>query len=364
MRRQLGLLERPSGLRSMLGAASAWPAIERKAMRGFLLFGAMVLAAAPAWAQEDEIVADLSGGRVIVHVARDSIIFGAIDRPMEAKGAPPRVATIDTGHIGIFFGAEEWQVPAQPRPIRLDRDIERVGRADPRYQQPTDSETDLEQLGVIFLEKLRPLVSQLHHTIDLKPDEPLLEIVLIGYAPKQYGPEVWLIEYRVEQESIGSQADYLQTRPLRPRFTQLYPPEKHEAHTLVEVRFPNDSQDVPLLGLIQQNDPRIARLKSSEQRFAKVIELIERGQAQKADSKDSADFMRVLLPLLAGGANFFEGTMGENGGFEWIVPPEEPIEKEKQAEDKNRPPDAPTLRRKPTPQGSVPEDDLFGGACT
>jgi hypothetical protein len=41
--------------------------------------------------------------------------------------------------------------------------------------------------------------------------------------------------------------------------------------------------------------------------------------------------------------------MGENSRFEWIVPPEEPVEKEKQAEDKNRPPDAPTLRRKPTP---------------
>src|SRR5208337_4884443 len=314
------LLEHPTGARGMLGTTGAGPVIERKAMRGLLLIGGMLLAAGSAWAQEDEIVANLSGGRVLVHVARDSIIFGAINQPLEANGVPPRVAQIDPGHIGILFGAEEWQLPAQPRPIRLDRDFEHVSRADPHYQQPVGSENDLDQL---------------HHKIDLKPDEPLLEIVLIGYAPKQYGPEVWLIEYRVEQNSIGAQADYLQTRPLRPRFTQLYPPEKHEAHTLVELRFPNNSQDVPLLGLIQQNDPRIARLKSSEQRFAKVIELIERGQAQKADSKDSADFMRVLLPLLAGGANFFEGTMGENGGFEWIVPPEEPIEKEKQTEDKN-----------------------------
>jgi hypothetical protein len=318
-------------------------------MRGLLFLGAVLLVAASSWAQEDEIVANLSGGRVIVHVARDSIIFGAIDRPLEAKGAPPRVAAIDAGHIAILFGAGEWQVPAQPRPIRLDRDIEQIRPPDPHYEQPTDSESDLEQLGEAFLEKLRPLVSQLHHKIDLKPDEPLLEIVLIGYAPKDYGPEIWQIEYRVEQESIGSQADYLQTRPLRPRFTQLYPPEKHEPRTPVEVRFPDDFQDVPLLGLIQQNDPRIARLKSSEQRFAKVIELIERGQAQKADSKDSADFMRAVLPLLSGGANFFEGTMSENRRFEWIVPPEEPIEKEQQVEDKNRPPDAPTLRRKPAP---------------
>ena len=318
-------------------------------MRGLWLVGAVLLATVPVWAQEDEIVANLSGGRVIVHVARDSIIFGAIDQPLEATGVPPRVAAIDTGHIAILLGAEEWQVPAQPRPIRLDRSLDRIGTPDPRYQQPTDSENDLEEIGVAFLEKLRPLVSQLHHRIDLKPDEPLLEIVLIGYAPKGYGPEVWQLDFRVEQESIGTQADYLQTRPLRPRFTQLYPPEKHEAHTLVEMRFPNSSQDVPVLGLIQQNDPRIARLKSSEQRFARVIELIERGQAQKANSKDAADFMQAVLPLLAGQADFFEGVMGENGGLEWIVPPVEPIEKEKQAEDKNRPPDAPTLRRKPTP---------------
>jgi len=50
--------------------------------------------------------------------------------------ASPARGAIDTGHIGILFGAEEWQLPAQPRPIRLDRDIEHVGRADPHYQQP------------------------------------------------------------------------------------------------------------------------------------------------------------------------------------------------------------------------------------
>jgi hypothetical protein len=317
-------------------------------MRRLLLLAAMFLVGLPARAQVDEIVANLSGGRVVVHVARDSIIFGAISQPLEAKSVPPRVASMDAGHIGIFFGAEEWQVPAQPRPIRLDRDIEQIGRPDPRYGKPSSGgESDLEQLGVIFLEKLRPLVTQLHHKIDLKPDEPLLEIVLIGYAPQGYGPEVWLVEYRVEQESISARADYLDTHPLRPRFTQLYPPEKHEAHTLVEVQFPNDSQEMPLSGLIQQNDPRIARLKSSEPRFAKVVDLIERGQAQKADPKDSADFMRALLPLLANGASFFEGTMGESSRLEWIVPPEEPVEK--QAEDKNRPPEAPTLQRKPTP---------------
>jgi hypothetical protein len=317
---------------------------------GFL--GALSAFAGRALAQGDEIVANLAGGRVIIHVARDAIIFGAIDQPLEAKSVPPRVAEIDVTHIGIFFGASEWQVPAAPKPIRLDRDVPRVYAANPHSYRPAGAgETDLEQIGVGYLEKLRPLVGQLHNKIELQPDEPLLQIVVIGYGPNNYGPEAWLLEYRVEQQQVGAAANYLQTHVLRPRFTQIYPPEKHEAHTLVEVRFPNNLQVVPLLGLIQQNDPRIARLRGSDPRFAKVLETIERGQANKASPEDSADFMRALLPLLAGKAAFIEGTLGETAGFRWVVPPEEPIERAKQepGKDTDRPPDAPTLRRKPNP---------------
>lgn len=295
------------------------------------------------------MVANLAGGRVIIHVTRDSIVFGAIDHPLEATSVPPRVAAVDPGHLGIFFGASEWQVPAQPRPIRLDRNIQRAGVPNPRDLPAGSGEVDLEQLGVVFLEKLRPLVAQLHRKIDLKPDEPLLEIVLIGYAPQGYGPEVWSVEYRVEQQVVGSQPDYLETRVLRPRFTQLYPPEKHAVRTLVEVRFPADLQGIPLLGLIEENDPRIAKLRSAEPHFTKIIEEIEHGQAQKASSADASDFMRAALPILAGDARFYEGVMREDGGFEWIVPPQEPPEKVKQVEDKNQPPEAPSLRRIPKP---------------
>jgi len=314
---------------------------------GFL--GALSALAGPAYAQGDEIVANLAGGRAIIHVAHDAIIFGAIDQPLEAKSVPPRVAEMDQNHIGIFFGASEWQIPASPKPIRLDRDIPHVYAVDPRYRQPGTGESDLEQIGVGYLEKLRPLTGQLHNKIDLQADEPLLEIVVVGYGPNNYGPEVWLLEYRVEQKQIGAAPNYLETHVLRPRFTQLYPPEKHEAHTVVEVRFPNNLQDVPLPGLIQQNDPRIAKLRGSDPRFAKVLENIERGQANKANPQDSADFLRALLPLLAGKAAFIEGTLSEDAGFRWVVPPEEPIERVKKEEDKDRPPDAPTLRRKPNP---------------
>jgi hypothetical protein len=309
-------------------------------------------AAAQTQAPEDEIVANLAGGRVIVHVARDgNIVFAAINQPVEAGGVPPRVLEVDSTHTAVLLGASEWRLPADPNPVRLDRNFQRVGARDPKYQYNTaEAEPDLETIGVAILEKLRPLTSQLHHKIDLPADEPLLEMVLIGYAPNNYGPEVWTVEYRVQQEQVSTRGEYWQTRLLRPRFTQLYPPEKHAPRTIVEARYPADLKAPTLMALIQGNDPTIAQLRGSDARFAKVIDAVDKGQAQKAVPGDAADFLRAVLPLISDKQSFILAKMEEQHGFDWIVPPDEPVERAKKTEeDKNRPPDAPSLRRKPTP---------------
>jgi hypothetical protein len=298
---------------------------------------------------EDEIVANLAGGRAIIHVAKDVIVFAAINQPLEKKSIPPRVMEVDPSHIGILFGAEEWRIPADPKPFRMDRNLEHFGRRDPHYEAaPGEGESDLETIGIAFLEKLRPLVAQLHHKLDLSPEEPIFQIVMIGYAPKDYGPEVWVIEYRMEQEQIATRGDYWQTRVLRPRFEQLYPPEKKAPRVIVESRFPPDTKGPTLADLIQGHDPNITHLGSGEPRFAKVLDDLNRGQAQKASGPDSADFMRAVLPLIAKDSTFVLGTLNERQGLDWLVPPDEPMEKE--VEDKNRPPGAPTLRRIPKPQ--------------
>jgi hypothetical protein len=161
---------------------------------------------------------------------------------------------------------------------------------------------------------------------------------------------VWLVEYHADQQSISASGDFWQTRILRPHFTQLYPPEKGTAKTLLEIRYPANLEGIPLLGLLQQNDPRIVRLRSSDLHFPKLFEQIEHGQANKANTEDASDFLRAVLPLIAGNARFFEGTLSENGSLRWVVPPEETFDpKQQRAEDKNRPPEAPTLRRKPAP---------------
>jgi hypothetical protein len=306
-------------------------------------------AAAQSQESEGEIIANLAGGRVIVHVTKDDVIvFAAIDHPVEAGSVPPRVMQLDGPHIGILLGASEWRQPADPKPIRLDKDYQKIGPRDPRYRgDPTEAAPDLETIGVSFLETLRPLTSQLHHKIEVAGDEPLFEIVVIGFAPNHYGPEVWTVEYRVQQQQVGARAEYWQTRILRPRFTQIYPPEKHAPRTIVEARYPGDVKGPTVMEMIQSNDPRVAQLRNGDVRFGKVLDAIDRGQAQKAATMDAADFLRALLPLIAGKASFMLGKMDDEHGLDWIVPPEEPVDKTKKDDDKDRPPDAPTLRKRP-----------------
>src|SRR5260370_32025182 len=174
-----------------------------------------------------------------------------MDQAVEQNAIPPGVVDVDATHMGVLFGVSEGRIPADPKPIRMDRNFQRIGRADSRYQPPPgEGETDLETIGIAFLEKLRPLVAQLHHKLDFSPDEPIFQIVMIGYAPNDYGPEVWVVEYRMEQEQIATRGDYWQTRIMRPRFNQLYPPQKQTPRTIVDRPLPPDAKGPTLSELI------------------------------------------------------------------------------------------------------------------
>jgi hypothetical protein len=301
---------------------------------------------------DDEIVTSLTGGRVILHVAKDdAIFFAAIDQPVEPGAAPPRLVEIDGQHVGILFGASEWRAPADPKPIRMDRNFERIAGRDKRYEATYGGEADpdLEIMGTAFLEKLRPLVAQLRKKLDFPADQPIFEMVVIGYGPRGYGPEVWTVEYRITQELLTTRDNYWQTRVLRPRFTQIYPPEKHAPKVIVEATYPAEEKTPTLQTLLEGNDPRFSVFRN-DQKMAKALDLIAKGQAQKVDIAQAEQFLRAAVPLLYPKQNFFMGKMDGQRGFDWIVPPEEPIEKVEKKDDKNQPPEAPTLRKKPTPQ--------------
>jgi len=304
------------------------------------------LASAQRQEQDDEIVTSLTGGRVILHFAKEAILFAAIDQPVEQGAPPPRFVDIDSRHVAILFGAEEWRSPADPKPIRMDRNFQRVSGPDPHaggYEG--DADPDLELMGTQFLEKLRPLVSVLRRKLDFPGDQPFFEMVVIGYGPKNYGPEAWTVEFRITQQLLTTRENYWQTRVLRPRFTQIYPPEKHAPKTLVETTFPAEGQGPTLQTLLEGNDPRFSGFRS-DAKMGKALDLILKGQAQKVEPADAAEFLRAAVPLLYPKQQFFAGKMEEQRGFEWILPPQEPVEKANK-DDKNRPPEAPSLLKHP-----------------
>jgi hypothetical protein len=302
--------------------------------------------------RDDEIVATLAGGRVIVHATRENVIFIAINEPIEEAGSvPPRVVSLDSHHIAVMFGSSEWRIPAEPNPIRLDKQLARIANQDSRYagSYNGDAEPDLETIGVAFLEKLTPRAARLQHKLDFPADQPLFELVVIGFGPAGYGPEVWTMEYRMTQEMISTRGDFWQTKVLRPRFEQIYPPDKKAPKRLVETCYPGACKGPTLQQLIEGSEPSLAKLSGSDPKWAKAVELIAKGQAQKAVTAAAAAFLRAAIPLIYKNRQFVMGTFEEQHGFDWVVPPEEPVERAKKEEDKNRPPEAPTLRRRADP---------------
>jgi len=182
---------------------------------------------------EQEVVANLAAGRVVLYVARDAIVIGAVEQHVEPDSRPPLVLPLGERRLGILLGAVEWVWPASGRPlVRLDRDLPALLSEATRPQPKPEmgQASDIEVIGVTFLESLRAVTNQLHHKLDLHPDEPVAELLVVGYEPG-YGPEVWLLAYRLAQEVL--RGDYWRTRVLRPSYTQLYPPEKGQPRTLL-----------------------------------------------------------------------------------------------------------------------------------
>jgi len=279
---------------------------------------------------EQEVVANLAAGRVVLYVARDAIVIGAVEQHVEPDSRPPLVLPLGERRLGILLGAVEWVWPASGRPlVRLDRDLpallSEATRPQPKPEMAQAS--DIEVIGVTFLESLRAVTSQLHHKLDLHPDEPVAELLVVGYEPG-YGPEVWLLAYRLAQEVL--RGEYWRTRVLRPSYTQLYPPEKGQPRTLVEVRYPPDD-----------TGPTLA-----DQQMARATERLDRGESHKAAPDDAIAFIRAALPAIASTeAKLIVGALYQERGLQWVLAPPEPVQKA--GEGKPREPGAPTLRKKP-----------------
>ena len=299
----------------------------------------------------EEVVATLSTGHVIWCVTKDAIILAAVPGGGEPGSHLPSIVPIGSFRIGVLLGAVDWAPGSAGNTVRLDAQLpQAVTKA---TRRPTDQSTqnkpdpdqptDIEQIGVGMLELLRPLVSDLHHKLDLKPDEPLAELLLADYA-ENYGPEIWSLQYHIKQDNLGN--DFWNTRIQRPAYYQLYPPEKGSARTFMESQYPSDLPQIGIVQRLAQNDPAIARFRGSSPAADLALKAIADGHSDKAAGPPVADFLRSALPAMSGDAKgLVLAQVDAKRGFQWLIPPAELPPPPSQPDSKPVEPGAPSLRK-------------------
>jgi hypothetical protein len=293
-------------------------------------------------ASEQEIIANLATGRVVICVTRDAILVGAESEKSEPGSHSPLFVPLAAGHVAIVLGAVEWvEVNSGKPPIRLDLELAKADHAKPGKKIETidsNEATDLEVLGIAFLERLRSITSELHHELKLKEDEPIVQILIVGYQ-KDYGPEAWVISYKLQQRLL--RGDYWDTLAQRPSYVQLYPPEKKDPHTIVEFKYPPEIKGSSLQQMLQQNDSRLIPIRAADPKVGQAAQLMLDGATQKTNSEPATVFFREALKATApADSKLTIAILREGDRFDWIIPPPEAEFKT----DEKRDPTAPTLR--------------------
>lgn len=329
------------------------------AILSVLLCVPLCFVSAAASAQESgdqEVAVNLAEGRTVICATKDAIVLAAMNGHGEAGSVAPGITILSPVRMGVMMGAVEWVLPdSKDQPIRLDGEFTRLVAAALNNGGPKDEAfraSDLESIGIAVLERVRVLAGQLHHKVNLGEDEPLIRIVLAGFLPN-YGPEVWAIDYHIQQDALGN--DVWRTRVLRPSYNQIYPPEKGKPKTLMEVRYPPENRaagEPELLDLLQKNDERVAKFRALSDVEAKSLTLVVEGQSQKADAASVVTFLKAAIPATASPeTKLTMAKVDYDAGFQWILqPPKAPPPPPGQKPQDNTPeePDRPSLRRKQT----------------
>ena len=284
--------------------------------------------ALPARGQQEndqEIIANLAAGKVIFWVARDAILVGTQSQKLEPGSLAPIVVPLDTHHLAVLLGAVEWLRPgSSAQPIRLEQLMEDIphlaANSVPTSTVEPDEAGDIEGFGIAFLDQLRTITSLIHHKLDLKPDEPLVELLLADFQPN-YGPEVWRLSYRVKQTELRD--DFWDTLALRPAFEQLYPPEKKDPKVLVEFSYPvGGPAGHTMNDLLGQNDPRLVPIRAADQKVAQAAQHVLDGSSNRADPMAASKFLQGALQATAPpNSQLSLGVMYEDDRFTWVIAP-------------------------------------------
>ncbi|MHB8754797.1 MAG: hypothetical protein ACYC92_07565 [Candidatus Acidiferrales bacterium] len=309
-----------------------------------------------------EIIANLYAGRAVIGVAKDGIVVATLENPVEPETRPPMIVPLSNGRVAILLGAGDWWLPSEHRELaRLDEELPLLQPAAGLRQAPslggTASEagaeaSDIEQIAERLHDRLNVIAGHIHGNLNFTPGEPLLQMLLADYAPN-YGPEVWLIRYPIDQEP--EQGHFWQTTVLHPQYAQLWPPKKGQPRGLVEVSYPSESANATLASLIAAGDSRIAAALSAAPAARETSASILNGDIQKLSAANVAAFLRESLRAIAPpGARMIEAEINKAQGIGWFIPP--PAETPRPGSEHVRPAGAPSLRR---PIGKPPGPGEF-----
>jgi hypothetical protein len=307
--------------------------------------------AQPAQQTADEVVANLAAGRVAVLVAKDGIAVATAQSQLEPGTLPPLIVPLGPLRVAVLLGPAVWEWPGTSRqPLRLDLELRLSALSARRtssqmYEMPA---TDIEGVGLGFLEPLRNAAGLLHGPLHMQPHELFTELLLVGYAPN-YGPEVWSLRYRAEQEMLRD--GFYRTAVHRPEYVQLYPPDKGQPKTLMETTYPpNDPGEPPVLDLLKANDSRLAPFRSADPGMGRAAELLLQGESQKIKIEDGLELLRAAFQTVSPPeAKQMIVAITEQKGLAWVLGQSElaPLSPQQQKEIQSG---APTLRKKPGPR--------------
>jgi hypothetical protein len=303
-----------------------------------------------AEASTEEFVANLAAGRVVIAVVKDAIVIATVENPIEVQTHVPTPVAVSSLRAEILLGAVEWIAPSsQVQLARLDRELPHlrgpVGSVNgPSLGGPqaNGEATDLESIGQGLFARFNDVTKDIHGKIALPAGEPIAQLVVAGYA-KDYGPEVWLLTFDLKQDM--QREDYFNTHVTRPTFLQSWPPEKGQPHALVEFQYPPESASPTILEMLQKKDPRLDKIIASDAKMAQVAGLLTAGDSKKILAVDAVQFLRAVLGAIAPeNARETVSTLTEDGGLQWILkPPPEASAAPLAPEEKDRPPEAPSL---------------------
>jgi hypothetical protein len=295
-----------------------------------------------------EIVANLASGRVDIFVAKGAIVIGVLGAHSEPGSLAPQIVEMTGRRAAILMGALEWQEVAKGGELaNLEHEVPALRASETHALGPTlapgytgEVAEDISQTGLGIYARMRPVVAKIHGDLRLGQDEPLIEAVLVGYVAG-YGPDVWLLRYRISQELLRE--DYWQTQLLRPQYEQLWPPEKDQPKTLVEVKFP-DSDSARLLDILRRGEGAIEPLRHAPGAAGDSVAAVLQGDTTKALPQGAVDFLRASFGAIAKpGEGRALAMIDEQSGFQWIERPPAPKEAPGNPAKQARPEGAPTL---------------------